>query len=329
METLNYTSVDRIFSKIGRDLKGEDNIDEIDVIEWIGEALEFLKVHQIQEQSVQFIEVKNNEAFLPKGLQMVLQIAKDNEWSPETPIKCMEKIADKIEEKVKENTECVDCGDHEIFDKDYNLDNLFIEHGGYETVIDAPWNLGPWVNSNCYKERFTPVRLANNTFFNSIVCKEKGIPYVNPNGDDYTIVGVTEKKFRFSFEEGYVAVAYVKNALDKDTGYPLIPDNISYISAITYYIKWKIAEKHDWSGREGWSTKAEKAEQRWIKYCRQAKNYMKMPKSIDQYQNLLEQSHYLIPRHNRYYGYFGNLGRREDRSFNNPDRRNSNYERHQ
>ena len=106
MEAINYTSVDRIFSKIGRDLKGEDNIDEIDVIEWIGEALEFLKVQQIQEQGVQFVEVKNNEAYLPKGLQMILQIAKDNEWEPKTPKKCFTQIKEKVDRIVKVKKKC-------------------------------------------------------------------------------------------------------------------------------------------------------------------------------------------------------------------------------
>ena len=45
MSVINYVSVDRIFSKINRDLKGTE-IPEDDVIEWIGEALDFLKVPQ-------------------------------------------------------------------------------------------------------------------------------------------------------------------------------------------------------------------------------------------------------------------------------------------
>ena len=46
-----------------------------------------------------------------------------------------------------------------------------------------------------------------------------------------------------------------------------------------------------------------------------------MPSGIDQYQNIMENSLYLIPRTRKYYGYFGKLGREEDRLFNNPDMR--------
>ena len=39
MQEINYTTVNRIFSKVSRDL-GIDDFSESDVIEWAGEALE-------------------------------------------------------------------------------------------------------------------------------------------------------------------------------------------------------------------------------------------------------------------------------------------------
>ena len=131
-----------------------------------------------------------------------------------------------------------------------------------------------------------------------------------------------DKLLRFNFIEGQVAVSYLRNTVDS-SGYPLIPDNISYITAIVYYIKWKIAEMYEWAGRDGWAAKAEKAEARWGKYAKQAKNFMKMPKTLDQYQNLLEQTHYLIPNHKRYYEYFGNLSKSQPRNFNRFNKRYS------
>ena len=43
-----------------------------------------------------------------------------------------------------------------------------------------------------------------------------------------------------------------------------------------------------------------------------------MPSGVDEHQNLAQQSRYLIPRMNKYYGFFGKLGRAENRPFNNP-----------
>jgi hypothetical protein len=52
-----------------------------------------------------------------------------------------------------------------------------------------------------------------------------------------------------------------------------------------------------------------------------------MPSGIDDYQDLMEQSMYMIPNSKRYYGFFGKLNTAENRSFKDPDntQRNSNY----
>tara|TARA_R110000796_G_scaffold232428_1_gene350663 strand:- start:3185 stop:4066 length:882 start_codon:yes stop_codon:yes gene_type:complete len=290
---MDYISVDRIFAKFYRDLKNTD-LNESDVIEWIGESLEFLKVREIQEQAVIFLEVSNHEAIVPKGLQTVLQIARNNYWTEDVQSGLIE-VSSSLESAstVESSSVTLNC------------------------------NYNSWVSNNYYQREFTPVRLANNVFFKSLVCKEK-TPYINSNGDEYTIVGDYSKKFRFSFETGMIALSYTKSKIDDETGYPLIPDNISYISAITYYIKWKLAERYVWDGREGFMTIANESEQRWLKYARQGKNFMKMPKSIDDYQDMLEESHHLIPKQKRYYNYFGNLGTSEDRRFNDPEQRNTN-----
>lgn len=258
MNTLQYTTVDRVLAKVHRDLRGI-NLNESDAIEWIGEALEFLKVRQIQEEAITPLQVVKYESDIPNGLQMIIQVSR-----------CNEALLD---------------------DKKSNLSDI------------------------CKEENTTPIRLANGTFYNSIVCRNKDNTLYQNCEDEYTIVGITEKKLRFSFDSGYVLLSYIKNALDKKTGYPLVPDNASYMSAIVYYIKWKMAERYDWNGRRGAAQQAATAEKNWLKYARQAKNYMKMPKTLDDFQDLLEQTHYLIPRQKRYYGYFGKIGKEEKPAF--------------
>ena len=109
----------------------------------------------------------------------------------------------------------------------------------------------------------------------------------------------------------------------------MIPDDISFTNAITYYIKWKISERNRWNGVDGAKFEAEDAEKHWLKYMRQAVNKAKMPNTIDDYQDIMEQSLHLIPRTRLYYGFFGNLGREENRRFNNPDgRRRFTYNRY-
>ena len=97
---MEYTTVDRIFSKIHRDLKGID-LNESDAIEWIGEALDFLKIKGNQEETVAFIEVVDYHAELPCGFQMVLQLARNNNWHPSDKLStCLNTIPVEEEEEV-------------------------------------------------------------------------------------------------------------------------------------------------------------------------------------------------------------------------------------
>jgi len=299
---IGFTTVDRILAKSYRELK-ETDLDESDAIEWIGEALDFLSVFEVQEEAVTFLEVKNFEAELPKGFQMVLQVAKMGELPSE-------------ENYVVDNHEDLPRLDvTPIKEDDCNTTC-------YKPYFDMQIQYVDWIQHSLYKQSFKPIRLANHIFFNDIVCKEKGIYENNHCDEEYTIVGTTERKLRFSFQEGIVALSYVRAAIDKETGYPLIPDDIRFITAITYYLKWKIAEYFSWSRKEGFDSLADKAEAKWLKYAKQAKNYAKMPKTVDQFQNLLESTHNMIPNHKRYYNHFGNLGRRDKVKFNDPDYRN-------
>ena len=141
--------------------------------------------------------------------------------------------------------------------------------------------------------------------------------------DEYTIV---QDQLRFNFQTGFIALAYIRQMIDNETGYPMIPDDESARTAITYYLGWKIKEMEAWNHREGAMQLAQIAEQHWLKYIKQFKNKAKMPTGVDQYQNLMEQSNYLIPNHNRYYGFFGKLGTAENRTFNGP-RKITNYAR--
>jgi len=330
MNTLKYVSVDRVLSKFHRDLKGTELVED-DAIEMIGEALEHLQVASVQEEAIAFMEVKNHEVSVPCNLHTILQIGKSNDWTEEDKCTSPENILKECPAYQAEG--CYeDCNTNYVNDLGYPIP--LHEDGSpvtdydvayYRPFFDQVWEYKMW-NNVSDNLGFTPVRLANHTFFNSIVCKEKDNKGLYSGCiDEYTIVGTTEKKLRFSFESGFVAVSYLRNATDNESGYPLIPDEVSYITAITYYIQWKLAEWRFWNNREGAAKQVEYTEDRWLKYARQAKNKAKMPKSIDQYQNLLEQSHQMIPNHKKYYGFFGNLGREQSKKYNDPDSRRRAY----
>ena len=331
----NYTTVNAILSKFNRDLRGND-ISESDIIEWTGEALGFMNIVEIQEEALAFLEVKNYQAELPDGFQYIIQIARNNKWvAPEE-----ESLSGICPENVLQDLSCgcnpPPAGEVTEAPCDFNIHDFVCTdcQGGligdaelayYRPFFDLKYEYSMWMDSFLYRDSYSPVRLANHTFMGTLVAEEsedirKNL-YTNSR-DEYTIVGGNPNLcLRFSFEKGLVAVAYVRAMIDGETGYPMIPDDSAFLTAITYYVKWKASERLRWLGREGFATEAADAEKHWLKYIRQALNKAKMPQGVDDYQDILEESMYLIPRHRKYYGYFGKLGREENRMFNNPDRR--------
>ena len=104
--------------------------------------------------------------------------------------------------------------------------------------------------------------------------------------------------------KGQIAIGYLKSKMDEN-GYPLIPDDSSCLSALTYYVKWKIAERLKWQGRDGFDREAKDAEQHWLKYVRQFVNKARMPYGVDQHYNLMQNQYYLIPNFQKTLGFFG------------------------
>lgn len=282
---IDYISVDRILSMIHREVS-EEAFHEEDILEWIGEAMSFLKVSPVFEQAVKIVEVVDHKADLPNNLAYILQIAKMTNERVVTQF-----ITKEVTPKVDKCGNPIEATCYNSIEDLFNID--------YKT----------WSCSSTRVNGFTPVRLTTNTFFNSIVCKEQNYEELYSNSqDEYTIIGSTHRELLFSFKEGVVAISYMKLLTDPQTGYPLIPDQADFIAAITYYIKWKISESMVWKGREGYSNMLQYARSEWLRYCRQAKNWAMMPKGIDEWVNLMESHFSYIPDYNKYHRGFKSVG---------------------
>lgn len=290
---MEFTSINRIISKHIRDIG--DEINESDIIEWIGEALEFMKVPSLQEEAIAFMEVNNHHANVPKHFQKVLQIAMFEDWQRKVSPRC-----DEIMKCLKEEKKCdcqkvtTECGEQDDITPDYRV------------YFDLKWEYDPLDRGHLFKSKWRPVRLAQSTFFRTVVCEDDEFM---PHGNVplYTIVGGigADQKLRFSFKDGYICLSYYRNAIDED-GYPLIPDDVHVITAIEYYIQWKESERLAWAGREGFQGISQNKYQMWMKYCNQAICSANMPKSLDEWKNLMDNSLHLIPNLNKYGHFFGN-----------------------
>ena len=318
---LQFTTIDRIFEIVNR--MKPDGFNEYDILDWTSQAIDHMKVPKVTEEAVCYVEVHNYVAPVPKWTHNIIQIAKDTKGVPaETsggicPITI---ISDNPESVPEDNIDpLLPC---EFFPEGENhpvvinqlgqpITNYELAH--YRPYFDLQYDYLSWMNSVVYAQRFIPIRLATNSFFNTIVCKPVDeTPYLSCD-NEYTIKG-NGKILSFSFETGCIVIAYNRHRIDEVTGFPLIPDEVSFITAIEKFIRFKYAEKDFYDYRQGSETRVTKAEADWHWYCGQAKNKLKMPNSVDEWQNLMEGNSYLIPR-NHYYGFFGHLGKAEQRNY--------------
>jgi len=321
-----YVSADRILSKIYRDL-GIEEISETDVIEWLGEALEGIGAITIYEEAVAFVEVENHHADIPCGLHSIMQIARNNHWCKTDKDVCPANVLlDCTTEQISNPSGCgcrpiktsscgvpLDCQGHIIGD---------VEIAYYRPYFDLKYEYEGWSNSNIFRLQYTPVRLSNHSFFNSIVCDDRDNKIYHNVQDEYTIAG---DRLRFSFKDGFVAIAYHRQVVDPETGYPMIPDDYSVITAITMYITMKYMGRMWYTGRDGYADKYQKSEQDWQWYCKQAGNTLLMTYGEDEHQKQLDGRKQMIPNHNKYFGYFGRLGMPESNAWKGADRNRDNF----
>ena len=314
MSKLKFVSADRLFSSLYRDL-GESvaSVSEVDIIEWVGSALELMGAITQYEQTVAFIEVKNHQIELPCGLHTLNQIAKNDCWASKAD-ECgiASTVVNALEEEGPHVGVPVNCNGTPI--SEYEL-------AYYRPYYDLQYEYGNWVRSGIYNSCFTPVRQTCNTFFNIFETEEDKIYNTAYGRNEYKIVN--NDYVRFSFKEGQVAISYNKQKLD-ERGYPMVPEHASYQEALVAYVAMKLAKKDFYNGREGAAQRLNKMESDWHWYCRQAKTYALMPNGIDDHQDLLEQSYSILPQINRYYGYFGKLNTRGNLNYRDPNRRNVN-----
>lgn len=309
MAYYSYTTMDRIFSFVRRNIT--DQFSEEDVIEWTGFALSQIGVRRMYEESVAFLEVKNYQTQYPNGLHGIIQIARDREWnahSKECLPKTVEKELSKEKLKVKRvDPDCVNCSDQD------NIDYVLLDCNGlpinnyevayYRPFFDLVGEHTGWFNSEFYKRRFTPVVPTNNSFASGIFLCDIEDEIYRHSVDEVQIIKST-KTLRFSFKEGRVALAYLKQLTDRETGYPMIPDDPSYIEAVLAYIKKCILERQCLNGRDAACKKAEKADMDWHWYCRQSSNKELMPHGEMENEDLYGKN-YRLPKENTYEDFFG------------------------
>ena len=278
MQRFEYTTIDRILAMFQRNL-GDEDITEENIVEWTGEALEELYRRGSLEECVLFAEVKNFSVKLPAGFKYISGILKNPRAGEDLSCLAQPKDIEIPCTCTPEEAPSCSCGidlvsyDGIFWEKErenrYRMNPQHTLYGIPIPYFQARWSFGYWYASHAQRSYFTQrVDLADSRFFKTNVLKNQGFKLPKAFGDLYTLEGHTVK---FNFERGQVAIAYTRIPMDLETGYPLIPDNNSYLQAIYYYIKWRVAEYYSWSGRQGFGGEADRAMALWLKYVAQAR----------------------------------------------------------
>jgi len=320
-----FTSIGRIFSRLTRE---KVSFEEDDVIEWTGEALDFIGTQRMLEPAIAFAQVTNNQCPVPQYAQGIEQIAKYRDWCAST---CATDCTPQVITENAPNIFYQQCSTCEGQPTGQDMGYVVLDGKGtpvveydiayYRPYFDLLGEYYGWSNSRYFLSKYTPVRLATGTFFNTILDPNFDRALYNNCEDQYQVI--QGKTLRFSFSTGFVCIGFKRSMRDPQTGYPMIPDEISHITAVVSYIKKKKIETDFVNKREGSTQLLQYFDDQWQWYCGQASNADKMPQGIDEYQNIYDQRNYMLPDWSKYYNYFGNLARPEYRKFNDPDWRNN------
>lgn len=112
-------------------------------------------------------------------------------------------------------------------------------------------------------------------------------------------------KITTGFSTGYIRLLYLAIPTDEE-GFPMIPDDPSYIEAIDWYVDYMLERKRvprdlnllTFSSRM------------WNRYCLQARTSINMP-SLKEMQEMANTWNRWMPDNNDYYSNFENLGKRQ------------------
>jgi hypothetical protein len=301
-----YISIQALMDRIYRNT-GFKDITEGDVATWASEALGFTNAVSSLEQRVAFGEVIDNKISIPKGLKFIRKIAMHTNFNKNWNTEGICGFGDAFMKDVNKS-----CPSPDIIKQDKCCEKIELDCNGCPinlagTVYYRPFFDVDYLHSKLYSHPFycnnyTPIRLGNDAFFSSLVCKDEECMY-SPECPTYTIIGKCQ--ILFSFEEGSVAISYYRYPLDS-SGYPLIPDEISFISAIIAYIRFIKAQIYfdtNISDPAAWRKKQD-AESSWQWYCGQANEYALLPNSEDEYDLIYANRDNYLPKES----YFGHIG---------------------
>jgi len=289
-------SVKRVIAKVFADLDLQEGDHKInDMIEWAGEALEKIGVFSsfinkvTGKDGVPILEVFNYQTKLPCDFYRLIQVSfSENEAGPYYPMRYATGSFDYGSVINESTSDSIVYPESSLINITMSLYDLTYEQA-LEKLNDEP---------------------ATRSLINSMISDMDNRSVNNIVDDqtlDYTYL-ITPSYIKTNQETGYIMLAYQAIPTD-DEGFPLIPDHVSFMEAIYWYITMKILYPQWKNGRIRDAVYYD-ARRSWNYYCKQAYGNALMPNK-DQMESIKNTWLRIIPEINEHATASSTLGQRQ------------------
>lgn len=290
------TSVKRVIAKVFTDLdlqEGEHRIS--DMIEWCGEALEKIGafpsfVNKVAgKDNEPLLVISNYQTKLPCDFHRPIQIAYAlNEAGPFYPMR------------------------YATGSFDFGSDYTALTTSDVTYPESALVTLTMELYALTYVEALAKLNTEPTTraLINSLLDSKTSATSTDDNLDiteDYTYI-ITSNYIKTNQETGYIMLAYQAIPTDKE-GYPLIPDDVSFIEALYWYVVMKLLYPQ-WKQGSIRDAVYYDARRSWNYYCKQAYGNALMPNK-DQLESIKNTWLRLVPEISEHTTAFSTLGDRQ------------------
>lgn len=295
-----YTSVKRVIAKVFTDFDLQEGDHRIsDMIEWVGEALEQInafpqyRIKVTGKDNEPILEVSNFQAKLPFDFHRLIQAT----YSPseDGPFYPMRTSTGSMEYASEINTE-ISSTDTDDNVKDSDL--LVLAMDLYDLTYSAA--LSKLNSEPATKAKLTALL---NTGSEASGGTSQTIDYIYSIQDNW---------IKTNQRTGYIMLSYQAIPVDSE-GYPMIPDSISFLEALYWYIAVKLLYPMWRDGRVRDAIYYD-ARSNWNYYSKQAYGNAMMP-NVDTLESIKNQWLRLIPEIHEHKSMFSTLGQ-EQRIYN-------------
>ena len=292
----NLTSVKRVIAKVFTDLDLKEGDHRIsDMIEWSGEALEKIGGFPTFENKVcgkddlPLLEIVNYQVKLPCDFHNMIQLGySTTSTGPFYAMRYATGSFDHGSTLTSSSTTTYTAAESDLVILCQSLYDL-----DYEAAL-AKINAEPAIRS-LLNSLLTPTQASAAATSTSTTT-------------DYTYL-INGSYIKTNLETGYIMLAYQAVPTDND-GYPMIPDDQSFIEAVYWYITMKLLYPQ-WVGGQVRDAVYADAKRSWNFYCKQAYGNVMMPNGAAQMEAIKNTWHRLVEEWGEHDSFFSTMGQEQ------------------